>query len=320
MTRAPRLLVAALAAIALTGALAACQPVPASQPQKVDYTIPGMLAAAGADPDAPPPGANDWACKPSKAHPRPVVLVHGLMATKTTNWHALSPVLKNAGYCVYALSYGQTTQSKPYFGGLTKMEQSARELDAFVAKVRKAAKVSYVDLVGHSEGTVMPQYYLKFLGGAAEVKNYVALTPLYDGTTMGGLSTAVQLAKAYSPSPEAAALGSTLVASGGCQSCEQFLQGSDYLEKVNQGGPGARSVRYTNVMTRYDELVIPYTSGFMDSPNATNIVLQDGCEVDFSEHLQVAYNPRVARIMLNALDPAHKKPVPCTPVAPGIGG
>jgi triacylglycerol esterase/lipase EstA (alpha/beta hydrolase family) len=279
-----------------------------------------MLAANSADPEAPPPGANDWHCRPSKAHPRPVVLVHGLMATMGTNWHALSPVLKNAGYCVYALSYGETARSKPYFGGLTKMEESAKELDAFVAKVRRATKSRYVDLVGHSEGTVMPQYYLKFLGGAAEVKNYVALTPLYQGTTMGGLSTAVQLGKAYSPSPEVANQVSALVASGGCDSCEEFLQGSDYLNKVNRGGPGARSVRYTNVMTRYDELVIPYTSGRMDSPNATNIVLQDGCEVDLSEHLTVAYNPRVARIMLNALDPAHRKPVPCTPVAPVIGG
>ncbi|MCU1497657.1 MAG: lipase [Acidimicrobiales bacterium] len=317
MTRASRLVVA-LAAVALSGTLVACEPD--SQREEVDYTIAGMLIASNADPDGDPPGANDWTCKPSKAHPRPVVLVHGLMATKTTNWHALSPVLADAGYCVFALTYGQTPQSRPYFGGLTRMEQSAKELDAFVAKVRRATRARSVDLVGHSEGTVMPQYYLKFLGGAAEVRNFVALAPLYDGTTLGGVSTAVQLAKAYSPSPELAALGSTLVASGGCQSCEQFLQGSEFLEKINQGGPGVASVRYTNVMTRYDELVIPYTSGRMDSANATDIVLQDGCEVDLSDHLQVAYNPRVARIMLNALDPTHRRPVPCTPVAPVLGG
>lgn len=306
----------ALVALAAVVLLAACQPTPPAGKLPVDHTLVGVLAAGAKDPRGAPPGANDWACKPSRAHPRPVVLVHGLMATQTTNWNAISPMLKNAGYCVYALTYGAGL-GDPYVGGLAPMEQSAAQLDAFVARVRTATKVKQVDLVGHSEGTVMPQYYLKYLGGAAEVRNYVALTPLYDGTTLGGVSTAVAIGQALAP--PVVALGTSVVGAG-CGSCPQFLQGSPFMEKLNAGGPGVASVRYTNVMTRYDELVVPYTSGAMGTPNATDIVLQDDCPLDLSEHLTVAFNPRVDQIILNALDPSTAKPVPCIPVAPVIGG
>jgi len=318
-TRSARRLVPVAVAVALVALLAACQPATPATPNgslPVDHTLVAAVAAAAKDPRGAPPGANDWTCKPSKAHPRPVILVHGLLATMTTNFNSLSPVIKNAGYCVYALTYGAGL-GDPYVGGLAPMEQSAQELKAFVAKVRASTKASKVDLVGHSEGTVMPQYYLKFLGGAASVANYVALTPLYDGTTLAGVSSAVAIGQALAP--PVAGLGTSLVGAG-CGSCAEFLQGSPFMKQLDQGGAGAPSVRYTNVMTRYDELVLPYTSGEMNSPNATNIVLQDDCPLDLSEHLTVAFNPRVDRIVLNALDPAHAQPVPCVPVVPVLGG
>src|SRR6476620_10920541 len=53
-------------------------------------------------PDTPPPGANQWACRPSAAHPYPVVLLHGLGSNMGENFGTLSPLLKNNGYCVFA--------------------------------------------------------------------------------------------------------------------------------------------------------------------------------------------------------------------------
>ena len=147
--------------------------------------------AAAAAPDPAPAGANDFSCKPTAQHPEPLVLVHGLGATQGENWGYMSPRLKAAGYCVFSLTYGRDARLDalplPYSpGGVIPMEESSRELKAFVAKVLKATGAKKVDIVGHSEGTVMPRWYLEKRGGAKFVKRFVALTPLWRGTEIGG--------------------------------------------------------------------------------------------------------------------------------------
>ena len=65
---------------------------------------------------------------------------------------------------------------------------------------------------------------------------------------------------------------------------------------------------YTNIATRYDELVSPYTSSFLTGPNVTNIDLQAHCALDFSDHLSIISSPITGRYILNALDPRHAAP------------
>lgn len=295
---------------------------PALAAEKGDLPVPhGFSAALTAELSAPnsdPPGSNDWSCRPSSEHPEPVVLVHGLGGSKTTNWQTMSPLLANNGYCVYALTYGVPAPNvfpQNQVGGLTPMEDSARELDSFVDRVLTATGAPKVDLVGHSEGTVMPEYWLQFLGGGAETDKYVAIAPLYQGTLAKPLPTA-ELARALGVREPASA-----VVGLACGSCPQFISGSPYLNRLGAqpGGAAVPGVTYTTVMTRYDELVVPYTSGRLDAPNATNIVVQDGCEIDLSDHLAIVSTRRTGQIMLNALDPAHTSPVPCDPSLPALG-
>ena len=70
-------------------------------------------------------------------------------------------------------------------------------------------------------------------------------------------------------------------------------------------------------MTKYDQLVSPYTSGI--EKGMRNIVVQDKCATDYSEHFEIAADPVASVVVLNALDPAHPRPVPCMVVLPFVG-
>jgi triacylglycerol lipase len=307
---------AVAAAIAVVGLLAAPGLASATTyPVRYDFSQ-GILAQA-ASPDSPPPGANDWSCQPNAAHPRPVVLVHGLLANQTDNWQTISPLLANRGYCVFSLTYGTNpSASFPGYqpGGLTTMEESAQQLSDFVDRVRSATGAGHVDIVGHSEGSLMPDYYVKFLGGDRAVRNYVGITTLWHGTNPAGLASIDQLGKAFGISS-----GIEQAVSGFCASCPEFLAGSDFISKLRDGGIVAPGVTYTSIVTQNDELVAPYTSGIEDAPGMTNLVVQKQCPLDQAEHVSMAADPVVAQDILNALDPKHPGPVPCTVVLPLIG-
>ncbi len=268
-----------------------------------------------------PPGANDWRCKPSSAHPRPVILVNGTFATMGENWTVISPVLKNAGYCVYAFNYGATWITTITFGHISSIDHidgNAAELSSFVEKVRRSTGASKVDLVGHSQGGMMPNYYLKFLGGASKVHTLVGLAPSNHGTTLDGIVTfGYQLGTAI---PSLMPFISTALASGGIPAAADQMVGSAFMKKMATKPDTVPGVSYTVISTRYDEVVTPYTSQFLNGPNVTNIVLQDQCALDHSDHVSIAFDHIAAQDVLNALDPAHAKTPVCSTVLPLIGG
>lgn len=289
-----------LASLALPVGVLLPSPVQAALP--VSYSFLTGAVAQGADPSPNAPGSNIWTCRPSAAHPRPVVLVHGTAGAQDTNWATYAPLLKNNGYCVFALTYGATGDN-PYVGGVGRMQDSAKQLAAFITKVRRATGAAKVDIIGHSQGTLMPNYYAKFMGGGKYIKRYISLASLWHGTDL-----AVPIREL------AGVFGVAEDDVPGCTACAQFAPGSAFMTRMRSGGVAVDGIDYTNIVTKYDQLVVPYTSGI--EPGMRNIVIQDKCDQDYSDHLQIAATKTAARVVLNRLDPAHAKPVPCSLVLP----
>jgi len=300
----------AAAAVAVMLASASAVPARAATQLPVNYDFIAGAAATALAPDTPPPGANNWSCQLTAAHPYPVILVHGTFANMDDNWQAASPLLANHGYCVYAFNYGGTSANSP-IQGIGDIATSAGQLASFVNTVLAATGAAKVDLVGHSQGGMMPRYYINFLGGAGKVNDFVAFAPSNHGTTLDNLTN---LANLLGVAGEInGALGSV------CVACVEQEQGSAFLANLN-ATPTVSGVRYTVIESVDDEVVTPYTSAFLPAAaNVTNITVQKQCVLDGSDHLEIAADPIALADMLNALDPAAPVHVPCLVVLPVTG-
>ncbi|MFF1680451.1 esterase/lipase family protein [Streptomyces sp. NPDC058256] len=266
-------------------------------------TATATATAAEVEAAASSSGWNNYSCKPSTAHPRPVVLVHGTFANSVDNWLGLAPYLVNRGYCVYSLDYGQLP-GVPLFNGLGPIDKSAEQLQAFVDKVLAATGSAKADLVGHSQGGMMPRYYLKFLGGAAKVNALVGIAPDNHGTSLNGLTNLLP----YFP-------GAEDLLSTATPALADQIAGSAFLTKLNAGGDTVAGVHYTVIATKYDEVVTPYRSQFLTGSDVHNVLLQDLCAVDLSEHAAIGLLDRIAfHEVANALDPSHATATTCLSV------
>jgi triacylglycerol esterase/lipase EstA (alpha/beta hydrolase family) len=236
-------------------------------------------------------------CKPSAAHPYPVVLVHATFADEGSNWVTLSPLLANNGYCVYGFNYGLTILSGLLgsVDGLGHIESSAAELSSFVNKVLSKTGASKVDLVGHSQGGMMPNYYLKYLGGASKVHTLIALAPSNHGTTLDGI---VNLVEEF---PFASLVVNTFLGAIGAPALAEQEQGSAFENKTFSGGDTVAGPRYVVIETTHDEVVTPYTNAFLSGSAVTNITIQNQCPSDPVAHIGMFEDSPSLQNVLNQL-------------------
>ncbi|UFS99067.1 esterase/lipase family protein [Nocardia huaxiensis] len=269
------------------------------------------------NPDAAPPGSNDWNCRPSAEHPHPVVLVHGTWLNAYDTYSYMSPRIARAGFCVFSFNFGKLGVLQggglgpilPGRNGVGPMEESARQLGAFVDRVLAATGAPAVDVVGHSQGGPVTSYFMKFEGGAGKVGKLITFGATNHGTSLMGIATlgriinnlGVNILGFYEP-----LIGTANI---------QQAVGSSFYAELNADGDTVPGVDYTLVGSRHDEISNPYEWTFMTAgPGATvnNIALQQDCEQDLSDHLTVMYSPRAVSIVLRALDPVANPTLECT--------
>ncbi|MFI8568061.1 alpha/beta fold hydrolase [Rhodococcus sp. NPDC078407] len=282
------------------------------------------------NPDVAPQGANDWNCKPSAAHPRPVVLLHGTWENAFNNFARMSPALKKEGYCIFALNYGDTDSSAigniKSLRGTDSVASSAKEIATYIDAVRAATGSAQVDIVGHSQGGLVTRQYLRFEGGANltdptqnKVNTVVSVAGSNHGTTLVGIGTLGRTINNLGLN----VLG-VVGAIAGPAASDQVID-SPLVKALAVGGDTDPGINYTVLGTKYDEVVTPYKTTFLTAgPGATvkNITLQDGCGIDLSDHLSISVSPRAIGIVKNALDPKGfpAKSIPCAYNSPITGG
>lgn len=268
-------------------------------------------------PDAAPPATNRWDCKPTAKHPRPVVLLHGTWLNAYDTFSFLSPKLAAEGYCSFAFNYGKSGLLEggglgailPGRNGVGPMVDSAKQVAAFVERVRAATGSDQVDIIGHSQGGTLANYALKFEGLQGKVGKLITFGATHHGTSLMGIATlgriinnlGIDILGFYRP----------IV---GVANIEQAV-GSSFYTTLNAGGDTVPGTDYTAVGSRWDEVMNPYDWTFLkagEGATVTNITLQDGCDQDISDHMTMMYSPRAASIALRALDPEAGRGLDCT--------
>jgi pimeloyl-ACP methyl ester carboxylesterase len=313
MVRSRTVLVALLAAAALMAAVPAGAGATLHVPYGSEALAEGLWNETW-DPTALAGGNNG--CKPGSAHPYPVVLVHGTFADEGSNWVTLAPLLANNGYCVYAFNYGETILSGLLgsIDGLNWIERSAEELRTFVNRVLSQTGASQVDIVGHSQGGLMPSYYLRFLGGGSKVHTLIGLSPSNHGTNLGGLTSLIL------NFPWATLTVTGFLDVVGAPSLPQQMVGSAFETHLFEGADTVAGPRYVVIQTTHDEVVTPYTQAFLSGPAVTNITVQSQCPNDPVGHIGMFEDSPALQNVLNQLSasPSASFAASCTKYGWGL--
>ena len=240
---------------------------------------------------------------PLRGPHRPVLLVHGTTFTAATNfdWN-YEPALERAGRAWCAVDL-------PSDG----MADAARAAEHVTWAVRRMHSASgrRVDVVGYSQGGMLPRWSLRWWPGLRrKVGDVVGIDPSNYGT-----------------------LDSELLCQVTCPpSFWQQATGSRFLAALNAGPDRFAGIDYTVVYTLTDEVVTPNlppepASGLRDGPGSyAEVAVQDLCPLHLADHLSMGTTDPVGwAVVIDALrhrGPAVASRVPATTclrdVMPGV--
>ena len=163
----------------------------------------------------------------------PILFVHGYLEGNLGLWNTMIARFKADGWSssqLFELNYN-SAQSNVI---------TAAQVAAKVNQIKAQTGAKKIDIVTHSMGGLSSRYYLKFLGGTANVDHWVSLAGPNHGTNIAYLCLIL-----------------TPI------SCLEMLPGSSLINKLNSGGETPGSVKYGTWWSPCDEIILPPTSTIM---------------------------------------------------------
>jgi triacylglycerol lipase len=172
------------------------------------------------------------------SHVDPILFVHGYTSNAAT-WNTVISRFQADGWesnRLFAYTFSSTQSNATI----------AQAVAQRVNEIKAATGAAKVDIITHSMGGLSSRYYIKNLGGAANVDEWVSLAGPNHGTTW-----------AY-----------------GCfffSPCNQMIPGSSFLNQLNSGDETPGAVNYGTWWSSCDELINPDTSTILSGATNTNV-------------------------------------------------
>jgi triacylglycerol esterase/lipase EstA (alpha/beta hydrolase family) len=240
------------------------------------YSVPVALLRAALQCDRP-------------VHParEPVLLVHGTFTNGHEEWDwGYRPALRALGFDTCVVTYPDR--------GLGDIQVSA-EYVAFAVRAIHRLTGRKVDMVGHSQGGLMPRWAIKYWPSVrSELDDFVMLAAPNHGTLT-----------AARPTPSVARP----------ESFFQMAPGSNFVRTLNAGDETPGRISYSSLYSLFDELVqpaAPVPTAALDwkheGPNTRNLAIQRKCPGRLVDHVGIATTDAVAfALVVDALE--HRGPV-----------
>ncbi len=233
----------------------------------------------------------------------PVLLVPGTALKPAADYgYGWEPALAKLGwpYCTVTLP-----------GTAMSDIQVAGEYVVYAIRTMHAAYGGRIDIVGHSQGGMVPRWALRFWPDTRSmVDDLVGLSPSNHGTLDAIPACARSCAPAF----------------------WQQRSNAAFIAALNSAQETFPGISYTSIYTDTDEVVVPNFSPAASSSLSggggalTNVAIQSVCPNDVTEHLGIGiYDNTSYQLALDALshpgpaDPARVAPTACLdPLMPGI--
>jgi pimeloyl-ACP methyl ester carboxylesterase len=275
--------------------------------------LPASALAGYAPPSRPGPALSVPAAKLSAAlqcdgslsgaKHTPVLLVPGTTLNPTTDFsYGWEPALRQLGdpYCTIDLPGN----------GMADI-QIAGEYVVYAIRTMHAAYGARIDIIGHSQGGMVPRWALRFWPDTrAMVNDVIGLSPSNHGT-----------------------LDAVPLCSVGCAaSIWQQRSNANFIAALNSAQETFPGISYTDIYTLTDEVVVPNFGPAASSAlhggggQITNVAIQSVCPNDPTEHIGIGiYDHTAYALALDALthsgpaDPSRVSKTACLdPLMPGV--
>ncbi|MFE3101564.1 esterase/lipase family protein [Nocardia tengchongensis] len=247
-------------------------------------------------------------CIPSEEQPNPVVVLGGfgavgdIRATLDKQMAGITGGIHDLGGCPFVFGYGIIGPMQ----AAAPVPESAGELAGFITKVQAATGARHVDIVAHSSGALIANYYLKFLHGGPHVDRAIYLAPVTQGTTAATLVGGLDLPG----SPEGLAgilddatdpLRDTILT--GVAGALDCLAGSRVTRAILNGGVTVPGVVYSVLATRGDQVLTPPgPASFIDDPRVENDYFEDLYpRAGLADHATLPMHPDAAQWVIKQL-------------------